>query len=154
MCLCQNNTVVIRYINLSDVYNSFEMKKELEKKITKIQDTRQAIIDSLKMDLLSLSRAVENNHSKSKELTNSLQYKQKEFLSKQREFEETNETMINEYNNQIWKQINEYVNTYRKENKIDFIYGADGSGVLMAAEEKWNISKDVSDYINKKYQGN
>lgn len=35
-----------------------------------------------------------------------------------------------------------------------YIFGAEGSGVLMYADERNNITKEVIEYINARYKGN
>ncbi len=45
------------------------------------------------------------------------------------------------------------MNFNRNIGKLDIIMGADGNGVLMYANEKYDKSEEIITYINKKYKG-
>lgn len=63
------------------------------------------------------------------------------------------EELSSKYTADLWKQINESVSDYGKENGYDFIFGASGDGSLMYAHTANDITPDVIQYINRKYEG-
>jgi outer membrane protein len=52
-----------------------------------------------------------------------------------------------------WTEINKYIMEYGKENKFDMIHGVSGEGNLMYADEKLNVTDQVIEYMNNKYDG-
>ena len=63
------------------------------------------------------------------------------------------ENMSNQYTMEIWKQINQYISDYGHANDLNFIYGATGSGNLMFARDAYDITEEVIEYCNKRYEG-
>ena len=148
----------VAYVNLTKAYNDFEMKKELEKKLTTVQDFRKKTLDSLELSLNIMSRTLQNfeqsgNKKGIEERMPEFEVRRQEYFSKQKSFEEDNQAMTNQYTEQIWKQINQYVKDYGKDKGYTYILGADGTGAVMNAEEKHEITDDVISYINERYKG-
>ncbi|MCW3071742.1 MAG: hypothetical protein JWO44_1632 [Bacteroidetes bacterium] len=141
----------IAYVELETVYNNFKMKKELEAKLTNVQQMRKNILDSLKIQLKALSYSIKSE--KDEEAIHSYQVKKQEYLAKQQSFEEDNQATTQAYSAQIWKQINQYTKDYGKSNGYTMILGSDGDGNLMYADEQKNITSEISDYIDKRYAG-
>ena len=145
------------YVDISKVYNEFELKKECEGKYTHIENARKTILDSLEITLNMLSQRIRSNHKKDKnELEAQIQefeLKRQDYLLKKKNFEEDNDRTAKKFDEEIWKQINQYVKDYGKENDYTFIFGAEGSGAVMYARETKNISEEVIKYINSKYKG-
>lgn len=148
----------VAYVNLNKVYNDFEMKKELEKKLTTVQDFRKKTLDSLELGLNIMSRTLQNfdqsgNKKGIEERMPEFQQRREEYFAKQKSFEEDNAAMTGQYTEQIWKQINQYVKDYGKEKGYTYVLGADGTGAVMYAEEKNEITEEVIGYINQRYKG-
>jgi outer membrane protein len=61
--------------------------------------------------------------------------------------------MMEEYSDEIWKQINHYIKEYGKDKHYDFIYGATGTGSLMYADSTLDLTVPLVKYINEKYAG-
>lgn len=141
------------YINLEMVYNDFVLKKELEEKINKVQLTRQSILDSLKIRVQLLSKQVEDKGGRDLHALERLQYLREEFFAKERQFAEDNQAATQEYNKQILQQLNQYVQDFGKENQYRFIFGANGEGSIMYAQDLFNITEEVKKYVNEKYAG-
>lgn len=57
------------------------------------------------------------------------------------------------YTEDIWNHINEAVSAFGKENGYDFVFGAAGDGSLMYADEVNDITEEVLDYMNSRYDG-
>lgn len=141
----------LAYVKSNEVYNEFELKKELAAKLTKVQNQRKAILDSLILPLKMLSAQLKEH--KDQKLFMQFQLQQQNYLDKKKEFEEDNQRLTEEYSNQIWKQINQYIADYGKEKGYAFIYGATGSGSLMYAGDHYDLTNEISVYVNEKYKG-
>jgi outer membrane protein len=144
----------VAYINNAEVYNEFVLKKELESKLNSTRNTRKAVLDSMMLSLQVHSRKLEADKVKMNDPgVQQFEVAKQEFMAKEQQFSEDNERMAQQYTEQIWKQINQYVQDYAKANGYTFVLGAVGDGALMYGEEQHNITKEVTEYINTKYNG-
>jgi outer membrane protein len=149
--LLHKQTTKLAYVDLATVYDEFPMKKELEAKLMNVQNARKNILDSLQIQLNAMSMSIKSE--KEVEAIQRFQIKKQEYLLKQKRFEEDNQTTTQNYSAQIWKQINQYVKDYGKNEGYTFILGTDGTGTIMYGAEEKDITKEVSKYVNEKYSG-
>lgn len=143
------------YVDLGTVYNEFVLKQDLETKLTDVTTLRQAQLDSLKLELTTLGRnyQVETDEALKKELENQYLTKRQEYLMKENSYAEETERLTAEYDEQIWKQINQYVRDYGAKHGYNYIYGAEGSGSLMYGSDSENITEDIVGYVNESFKG-
>ncbi len=142
------------YIIIGEVFNEFQLKKDLEKKFKTTAQTRKLILDSLEFQLNVLSKKIQDEQGKDRKNIDVFQIKRDDFLRKKKQFEEENIALTNEYDQQIIKQLNQYTKDYGKEHGYTYIFGTDGNGSLMYGSENKNINKEIVTFINKKYLGN
>ncbi|MBT1699180.1 OmpH family outer membrane protein [Fulvivirgaceae bacterium PWU4] len=124
------------FILNQQVFNAFEGKKELEKKLNDVKARHQHVLDSV--------GALIGNSKDDPKLLLYQQYAQ--------HFRIEQEQTTEQYTADIWKRINQHVADYGKENGYDFILGASGDGSLMYAEEGNNITEEVIVYLNERYK--
>lgn len=141
------------YISISEVFNNFDLKKEYEKKINFTKESRKKIIDSLEFSLKLLGKRIEKDNAKNKDDLAVFEVKRNDYFEKKKAFEQDNARQTKEYDKLIITQLNQYVKDFGKEKGYKYIYGNDGNGSLMYAEEGDNITKEVTAYINLKYKG-
>lgn len=143
----------VAYVRMEELYNSFVMKQQLEKKLKDTEQARKFMLDSVKVQL----QLMENDFNQLTKADTSvlLRYnqRQKAYFSMKQQFDEDNEQLAKQYTDQIWTQINQYTKDFGKEKGYDFILGASGDGVLMYANEGKDITEAMKTYINEKYQG-
>lgn len=141
------------YVDLNKVFEKFEYKQELEKKLIKVNELRTQKLDSLEFELKVLSKQLQAAEKVDNDKAGEFQAKKEYFFTKKREFEEDNGQLVKQYDEQIIKQLSQYVNDYGKENDFNYILGADGSGLIMYANQSNDVTEDVVTYINQKYKG-
>ena len=131
----------LAYIDNEKIFNEFVGKKELEKRIKNLRSSHNKTLDSLreKLRYTKSSSDYKTLNNKIKALTN--------------QFNSEDIEASNLYTDQIWNQINQYVNDYRSEYGYEFIFGAQGTGNLMFVPDDKEITKEVLEYINLKYEG-
>lgn len=140
------------YVDVPKVFNSFEMKKELQEKFKKTESQRKRVLDSLSFDLQRMAQKLKSDQN-NKSLAGEFDLRREYFFKKKSQTEEDNAALSNQYDKQILEQMSQYILDYGKENHYDLLLGADGNGTLLYANEKWNISEQVTIYINNKYKG-
>lgn len=150
----QANIPKTAYVEIGEVYNAFELKKELEEDIKRVHQTRTYILDSLEIQLNAMAAKIENSgKSISDQELKLFEEARNDYFRKQKTFTEDGESVSEQYNDRIWKQLNQYIKDYGDEKGYTYIFGADGSGALMFAADPVNVTKEVTEYVNLKYKG-
>lgn len=142
----------VAYIDIPKVFNGFAMKKELQDKYKKTEQARQRMLDSLSMELQILSGKL-NADRENKALIQEFDLKRETYFKRKRLTEEDNVALSNQYDKQILEQMTQYMQDYGKSHNYDIIHGADGNGAMMYAKQEFNISEEVTQFINDKYKG-
>lgn len=140
------------YVVIQDVFNDFELKKELQKKLENVKNYRQKMVDSLRIDLTILSKKIQSNVATTIE-KDLFERKKLEYNQKLQIFEEDNTVLTKQYDQEILTQLNQYIKDYGNKNNYDLILGNTTDGSLMFGKEKYNVTKEVTTYINEKYKG-
>lgn len=131
------------YVLLNDVYEKFELSKELNGKFEALQNKRNTLLDSIRYNVSVAER------QKLKELD----YYKQMYDYKASEFEKSNLQVREQFDEQVWKQVNQYMLEYGKEKGYAYIYGATGNGSLMYGAATENITDEVIAFVNAKYKG-
>jgi outer membrane protein len=142
----------IGFVLVSDVFDGFEMKKEMEKKYTTAKNARKRILDSLQVDLSVLSGRLRMQKPGAEDKV-LFENKRMEYDRKQQLFEEDNAFMSKQLDEQIIKQLNQYMADFGKEKKYDIIYGNTTNGSIMYGTDELNITKEAITFINNSYLG-
>lgn len=137
----------IAYVTTSEIFSDFKMTKEINADVEKIEKSKQAILDSIADQLKKMQAGIIKGDEENFNFT------KKEFITKRNQFAEEITRIKQLSVEKVWKQINQYITEYGKEKGYDIILGANGQGSLMYAEESNNQTKEITDYINKKYNG-
>ena len=146
----------VGYVEIGKVYNEFKLKKELDKQLENVVNKRKLATDSLELELTMLSSKLQSIGEKAKEfpeLAKTFEYKRQNYLMRKQSFAKDNEALTLQYEEQIFTQVNQYMKEYGSQMGYAYIFGADGSGNLMYAEDASNITGEVSKYIDQKYLG-
>jgi outer membrane protein len=143
----------VAYIDLQNVFNDFEMTKQYKKKLEAVVGARKNIADSLQLNLKAKSRSIDAAAKASDQDVEDFVYNKEYYIEKVKQFQEDNLALKQQYDAEINKQITQYIKDYGEKSGYRYIFGADGSGIVMYAEQQDNISKEVTEYINKRYNG-
>lgn len=141
------------FADLEELYNEFELKKELESKFETVQATRKGLLDSLELDLNVRLKNLEAQQKPPQDQVLQFQVRQQNYQQKSQQFEQELLQVQETYSGQIWEQIHQYVSDYGKENNYTYIHGTDGSGTMLYATEKKDITSALIQYINLTYKG-
>lgn len=145
------------YVDIKQVFNGFQMKSELEAKYKQVKQGRDKILDSLSFNLKVLSKHLNEQKIAKKDISKEelyrFEYDREEYLRLKNQFVEDNAALSQKMDNQILTQLTQYVIEFGKKQDYDLILGADGNGSLMYSKEKYNISDEITVFINNKYKG-
>ena len=134
------------FIKAYEVYDAFDGRKELQRRFDHTMQGEKASLDSMRIEVERVVGSQEGKQEQAQRLWRDYQIRQQNFQAKK-------EALSAEYNEQVWKQINEYVQAYGKQQGYRYIFGAAGNGSLMYGEQGEDISEAVVVFINQKYQG-
>jgi outer membrane protein len=146
------------YVNLTKIYNEFELKKQLEQQLTSVQQIRQKTLDSLELELKMLSRNLQSPDAEKNKAVydvkaNDFDLRKQDYLYKQKTFSDDNATLSQQYTDQIWKQLDQYVKDYGDAHDYTFILGGDGSGSMMYAAKGDDVTDILVTYTNERFKG-
>jgi outer membrane protein len=145
-CNGRSNEGKHAYILTQKMFEEYNGTKEYRNKLKSMEFQQKNLLDSLSLVIKLMEGKVPE--------------KSPELLAKKTQYNKVYEQVytyqqeeIERYNDQLWKQINQYVEEYGKANGYAFIYGANGTGNLMYADTTYNITPEVIRFINEKYAG-
>ncbi len=146
----------IACVQLGKVYDEFEMKKQLEGKYKNISNARKVQLDSLELHLKALSNIIVSMNEKDplrQEKINEFEYKKQDYLQKKKTFGEDNQQTSKMYEEEVWKQLNQYITDYGKEKGYTCVLGANGTGAVMYIQQSSDVTDAVITYVNNKFKG-
>lgn len=141
------------YVLIQEVFDKFELKKELATKYEGVRNARKKILDSLQVDLSVLSKRFTAQAKPTQEEIDLFERKKLELNLKMQEFDQSNIQMTKEFDEKIITQLNQYVSDFGKANGYDMIFGNTSNGSIMYGTEKNNVTTEVIEFINSKYKG-
>lgn len=143
----------VGYVYIKEIYDGFEMKKQMEQKYLKTKKAKDKILDSLKFELNALLKQIDTEKEKNPETIKTFELKRDAFLQKKTAFEEENTALTQEYDQEILNQLNQYVKDYGTQNNFSLLFGNDANGSLMYGKDELNKTKEVLEFVNNKYNG-
>jgi outer membrane protein len=146
-----NQRQKIVFVNIETVYDEFVMKKELETKFETVTQLRQQILDSIKLELTILSKSLSPKSDPDK--IQEFKLKRQEFALKEQSFNESTEQTNEQYKNQIWKQLSQYIKQFGKKNKYTYMLGFENKSSILYGDEAEDVTKELSIYVNEMYKG-
>jgi outer membrane protein len=66
----------------------------------------------------------------------------------EQEYQESNQSI----NEQVWKRLNPLIDEYGKAKGFRLIIGANGMGSVLYNDEYYDQTKELTDFVNKKYE--
>ncbi|MBK8705977.1 MAG: OmpH family outer membrane protein [Saprospiraceae bacterium] len=141
------------FVVIQEVYNGFDMKKEIEQKYNRTKLARDKILDSLELELKLLAGTIEREQQKNKTTIEQFTIKREEFLQRKQTYEEDNAALTKQYDQEILTQLNQYIKDFGEKHHFTYVFGNDGNGSLMYAADAKNVTKEVIEFINRKYKG-
>lgn len=131
----------VYYVDSRQLFQEFKMTKEIKK-------NGELIIQRLTYSVDSLQTAItlaENDLLKERLF--------QMMISKKDEIDDFNSNYIVAEQEKIWKRIESYVKDYPKINEAKIILGSQNYGDVLYVDSKTDITKDLLNYINKRYEG-
>jgi outer membrane protein len=139
------------YVDAGKLFSEFELSKKLNKDLEKVLTARKSILDSIYQKMRLLTIEVKAEGARNEEKIKYLAGLEEEYYLKQQEFDKDNKAATEQFMANIWNQLNQYVNDYGKQNNFTYVLGANGQGNIMYAVQDRNITDDLIQYVNNRY---
>lgn len=131
------------YVNLSSLFSGFTYKAAADKEYETKLNARKGLLDSLEMAIIAAQN--QNDTARVKKL--GVLYYQK-----QDAYDLESENLSKEMTAKVWAQLTQYVMDYAGEKKLTWLFGSKGEGNLMYAADGKDVTKEVLEYVNKRYE--
>lgn len=132
----QTETPKTAFIYNQKVFEEFKATKELQQKLQAYSLPEKKYLDSLAL-LIQAGRS-------------DLQFV---YDQKQEAYASSYEQLSERYTADVWKHINEAISAYGELHHYDYVFGASGNGSLMFANKSEDITEEMIEYLNLKYEG-
>jgi len=136
----------VAYVQSNQVFESFALTKQLQAELENTQQARKAVLDEIGLRLERMS--VQDKAAK-----DSLESLSNDLYARQQRFTEDNRVQAEQYNSQIWTQLNQYMQDFAEAKGYEVLLGATGNGSLLAADEELNVTEELITYVNTRYEG-
>lgn len=141
-----NSSEKTAYVTTGKLYENYKGSKELNNKLAAQENRFRLVLDSLKLE-------IEICRSKNSVFKNDcalLENKYKEAYTGMVQF---NKEYAGSEKEKIWIQLNTHIEAFGKEKGYKYIFGANGSGNIMYADSTFDITDQVVEFANLKYDG-
>lgn len=140
------------WFDIDKVYNEFLMKKDLEKKVTTLENARQFYLDSLKYQIKALENSlIAGPGNKTGETALGRLYDQYE--QTEEEFYRSRESTVKQYNTQVLNNIREMGKKYAAEKGLEVFAGISTGSDLIFCKEGTDRTTELIEYLNSNYKG-
>ena len=140
------------FFQSAEVYNQFDYKIELEHELSLVQEKVYTSIDSLERDL-QLSLEYLKSVTPTEDEIILFERKQQYYLEIKNSEEQLYLETQQQYYGLIWDRLNGYIREFGQENDYVYIFGANGDGSVMYADDTENITTELIAFVNSKYAG-
>jgi len=146
-----NQKSTVAYIRLQEVYDNFTYKKKLQEKLESISNVHEHKLDSLKV-MLNAKRNVLRIKQNDK-LNEEANLLNERIHILEKKFYERSQAITDDFTEKILKQLNQYISDFGDMSDYDIIIGASGEGNIMYGRNKLDLTTDIIEYINGRYEG-
>ena len=138
------------FVQTQQVFAGFGQTKELENKLNQIRSRQRQHLDSLQ---ILLREEWGRLNTKDASQVQRFEKMQEEYLRAEAYMDQESNRLSKAYDEQIWKQLNQYIQEYGEKKNYQYIYGASGEGNLMYARSSEDITEEVLQFVNQRYEG-
>ncbi len=141
----------IAFLDNNVLYSNFDGTKEMTKDVLQQLIPMRNEIDSLEVVVQSIEAKI------SEGLFTDVQHYRKvrnELESKVEKYQINDQELSNDVFTKVWTYLNDYITEYGDMEEYTLILGASGNGNIMYGNETADITTDLLNYANSKYNGN
>jgi outer membrane protein len=147
----KNKPAKVVYVNMDELFNGFQMKKELENDFISRSNQIQKRIETLQIKITNFKEEV--NQKISANYVDSLNRANTQLSELNRQFQEEYMPLKEQYDAQIQNQLLNYMKEFGKANDYDLVItNLNGSTVIFGSDDV-NVTAEALEFVNQKYAG-
>jgi outer membrane protein len=147
----KNKPAKVVYVNMDELFNGFQMKKELENDFISRSNQIQKRIETLQIKITNFKEEV--NQKISVNYVDSLNRANTQLSELNRQFQEEYMPLKEQYDAQIQNQLLNYMKEFGKANDYDLVItNLNGSTVIFGSDDV-NVTAEALEFVNQKYAG-
>lgn len=133
----------VAFVYKQELFDDFQMTKESKKAGELEYSNKKKILDSLYVKLQG------DIDTSTKEIL------MKEFIAQREEFDEFNRSFALQESDRIWERLREYTKKFAEEKGYEIILDSEKGyeGSVIFADDKIDVTKELLEFVNKKYSG-
>jgi outer membrane protein len=147
----KNKPAKVVYVNMDELFNGFQMKKELENDFISRSNQIQKRIETLQIKITNFKEEV--NQKISANYVDSLNRANTQLSELNRQFQEEYMPLKEQYDAQIQNQLLNYMKEFGRANDYDLVItNLNGSTVIFGSDDV-NVTTEALEFVNQKYAG-
>jgi outer membrane protein len=147
----KNKPANVVYVNMDELFNGFQMKKELENDFISRSNQIQKRIETLQIKITNFKEEV--NQKISANYVDSLNRANTQLSELNRQFQEEYMPLKEQYDAQIQNQLLNYMKEFGRANDYDLVItNLNGSTVIFGSDDV-NVTAEALEFVNQKYAG-
>ena len=142
----------IAFVDLDEVFNGFDMKVELQQKLERELKEKEEVLDSILFDL-SVAKTKAESPEAAEEVKMQYLRLQDYFFKEKKAYEQYSAEQTAMYDEQIIKQMSQYIEDFGKANQYKVILGKNNTGNVLYGDAGIDVTEALMAAINAEYQG-
>ncbi|MEO1411803.1 MAG: OmpH family outer membrane protein [Bacteroidota bacterium] len=139
------------YVDLAEVYQSFDYQKQLRQQLLRSDQQAQFLLDSLEVQLQNQLRGVgQTSDAVVEKRLVSLRW---EYAQRQEDLLGQQEQLATEFDQQIWKQLDQYLRDFVDREGYDYVIGDRQDGTIIGGRPAYDCTDEIIHYVNQRYAG-
>jgi len=137
------------FVDIDKVFNEFELTKQKKAEYENTVNKRKEITDKEKLRLQQIASKLQAQKVPNKQEEEKFQIDREMLRQKLQSDEEQNRAMDDQYTSEIWKQLNQYMQDFQKDNGYTYVFIK--SNII--GDESKDVTKEALEFVNKKFKG-
>jgi outer membrane protein len=149
----QMSDTKLAYVRLTEVFDQFKMKQEMQGQLEREDLAARKILDSLAFTLTAEGNILDAQTNPDQNKVQDYLRRKDAYITQRQQFEDNKQAVTAKYDAQIIARMMQYIKDYGSQNGYRYIFGDDGNGNIMYAEPMDDLTTPVVAYLNERYSG-
>lgn len=152
-------TLPIAYVNIDSLLSNYNFAKDLNEALIRKEESSRATLNQKQREMQTAAQEFERKRQNNAFLSQDrAQQEYDRIMRMQQEYEQTANRLSQEFaleqqklNFQMEDTIKVRLEEFNKNKKYEIIFSNRGTGTILYSDKKYDITKEVIDFLNKKY---
>jgi outer membrane protein len=152
-------TLPIAYVNIDSLLSNYNFAKDLNEALIRKEESSRATLNQKQREMQTAAEEFERKRQNNAFLSQDrAQQEYDRIMRMQQEYEQTANRLSQEFaleqqklNFQMEDTIKVRLEEFNKNKKYEIIFSNRGTGTILYSDKKYDITKEVVDFLNKKY---